>query len=88
MSPTEVWIALLCVASISCVVSAPPFPQAQHFKQTSQKVARTYWWKNVKMVVVIVVIVLVIVLIIILLATGVIPISTPVPPIVNPTTKP
>uniref|UniRef100_A0AAQ4QCY2 Vesicle-associated membrane protein 8 (endobrevin) n=1 Tax=Gasterosteus aculeatus aculeatus TaxID=481459 RepID=A0AAQ4QCY2_GASAC len=61
---------------------------AQHFKQTSQKVARTYWWKNVKMVVVIVVIVLVIVLIIILLATGVIPISTPVPPIVNPTTKP
>ncbi|KAL6114731.1 vamp8 [Pungitius sinensis] len=64
---------------------------AQNFKQTSQKVARTFWWKNVKMVVVIVVIVLVIVLVIILLATGVIPIggsSSPLPPIVNPTTKP
>lgn len=61
---------------------------AQHFKQTSQKVARSYWWKNVKLVVVIVVIVLIIVLIIILLATGVIPVSAPVPPIVSPTTKP
>ncbi|XP_041643431.1 vesicle-associated membrane protein 8 [Cheilinus undulatus] len=59
---------------------------AQNFKQTSQKVARNYWWKNVKLIVVIVVIVLIIVLIIILLATGVIPISNPVPPIVNPTT--
>ncbi|KAK5871722.1 hypothetical protein PBY51_004584 [Eleginops maclovinus] len=54
---------------------------AQHFKQTSVKVARTYWWKNVKLVVVIVVVVLIIVLIIILLATGVIPIgSTTTPP--------
>lgn len=61
---------------------------AQHFKQTSQKVARTYWWKNVKLIVVIVVIVLIIILIIILLATGVIPTSSPVPPIVNPTRKP
>ncbi|XP_053727100.1 vesicle-associated membrane protein 8 [Synchiropus splendidus] len=61
---------------------------AQHFKQTSQKVARSYWWKNVKLVVVIVVIVLIIVLIIILLATGVIPVSAPVPPVVAPTTKP
>lgn len=61
---------------------------AQHFKQTSQKVARSYWWKNVKMVVVIVVVVLIIVLIIILLATGVIPISNPVPPVVTPTEKP
>ncbi|XP_019949591.1 vesicle-associated membrane protein 8 [Paralichthys olivaceus] len=61
---------------------------AQHFKQTSHKVARSYWWKNVKMVVVIVVVVLIIVLIIILLATGVIPIGTPVPPVVNPTEKP
>ncbi|XP_034727598.1 vesicle-associated membrane protein 8-like [Etheostoma cragini] len=61
---------------------------AQHFKQTSQKVARTYWWKNVKMIVVIVVIVLIIVLIIILLATGVIPVSSstpPTPPVVPPT---
>ncbi|XP_035805567.2 vesicle-associated membrane protein 8 isoform X2 [Amphiprion ocellaris] len=61
---------------------------AQHFKQTSQKVARSYWWKNVKLVVIIVVIVLIIVLIIVLLATGVIPVSAPVPPIVTPTTKP
>lgn len=62
--------------------------QAQHFKQTSQKVARSYWWKNVKLVVVIVVVVLVIVLIIVLLATGVIPVSAPVPPVVTPTVKP
>ncbi|XP_030274211.1 vesicle-associated membrane protein 8-like [Sparus aurata] len=61
---------------------------AQHFKQTSQKVARSFWWKNVKLVVVIVVVVLIIVLIIILLATGVIPTSAPVPPIVPPTPKP
>lgn len=61
---------------------------AQHFKQTSQKVARKYWWKNVKLVVVIVVIVLIIILIIILLATGVIPVSSPLPPPVSPTKKP
>uniref|UniRef100_A0A3Q3X4G3 V-SNARE coiled-coil homology domain-containing protein n=1 Tax=Mola mola TaxID=94237 RepID=A0A3Q3X4G3_MOLML len=48
---------------------------AQHFKQTSQKVARSYWWKNVKLVMVIVIIVVIIVLIIILLATGVIPVN-------------
>lgn len=59
---------------------------AQNFKQTSQKVARSYWWKNVKIWVVIIVIVLIIVLIIILLATGVIPVSNPVPP--PPTIKP
>ncbi|XP_029019492.1 vesicle-associated membrane protein 8 [Betta splendens] len=61
---------------------------AQHFKQTSVKVARSYWWKNVKLIVLIIVIVVIIILIIILLATGVIPVSAPVPPIVNPTTKP
>ncbi|XP_044054044.1 vesicle-associated membrane protein 8 [Siniperca chuatsi] len=61
---------------------------AQHFKQTSQKVARSYWWKNVKLIVVIVVVVLIIVLIIILLATGVIPVSSSTPPIVTPTSKP
>uniref|UniRef100_UPI0037E9BCB1 vesicle-associated membrane protein 8 n=1 Tax=Semicossyphus pulcher TaxID=241346 RepID=UPI0037E9BCB1 len=61
---------------------------AQHFKQTSQKVARTYWWKNVKLIVVIVVVIVIIVLIIILLATGVIPVSGPLPPIVKPTDKP
>ncbi|XP_077417716.1 vesicle-associated membrane protein 8 [Vanacampus margaritifer] len=61
---------------------------AKHFKHTSHKVARSYWWKNVKLVVVIVVIVLIIVLIIILLATGVIPVSAPLPPIVEPTPSP
>lgn len=61
---------------------------AQHFKQTSHKVARSYWWKNVKMVVIIIVVVIIVVLIIIFLATGVIPTSSSVPPIVNPTTKP
>ncbi|KAG1958740.1 vesicle-associated membrane protein 8 [Pimephales promelas] len=50
---------------------------AQNFKHTSQKVARAYWWKNVKLIVLIVVIVLVIVLVIIFLATGVIPTSSP-----------
>ncbi|KAJ8379303.1 hypothetical protein SKAU_G00000810 [Synaphobranchus kaupii] len=62
---------------------------AQNFKHTSQKVARSYWWKNVKLVVVIVVIVLVIILIIVLLATGVIPTSSsPSPPAPAPTHKP
>ncbi|KAJ3581395.1 hypothetical protein NHX12_016691, partial [Muraenolepis orangiensis] len=60
----------------------------QIFKRTSQTVAHTYWWKNVKLVVVIVVVVLIIILIIILLATGVIPVSSPPPPLINPTTKP
>ncbi|CAL8347659.1 unnamed protein product [Lota lota] len=63
--------------------------KAKEFKQTSQKVARTYWWKNVKLIVVIVVVVLVIVLIIILLATGVIPVgSSTAPPAILPTKKP
>ncbi|KAK1892225.1 Vesicle-associated membrane protein 8 [Dissostichus eleginoides] len=62
--------------------------QHGHFKQTSVKVARTYWWKNVKLVVVIVVVVLIIVLIIVLLSTGVIPTTPPIPPIIKPTTKP
>ncbi|CAL8262530.1 unnamed protein product [Boreogadus saida] len=61
---------------------------AQHFKQTSQKVARTYWWKNVKMIVVIVVIVLVIILVIILLSTGVIPVGSSPPVAPLPTIKP
>ncbi|XP_071338070.1 vesicle-associated membrane protein 8-like isoform X2 [Trachinotus anak] len=47
--------------------------KAKHFKHTSQKVTRSYWWKNVKLIVVIVVVVLLIILLIILLATGVIP---------------
>ncbi|XP_030647299.1 vesicle-associated membrane protein 8-like [Chanos chanos] len=62
---------------------------AQNFRHTSHKVARSYWWKNVKLVVVIIVIVLIIVLIIVLLATGVIPTSAPAPaPLPLPTSKP
>ncbi|KAJ4945013.1 hypothetical protein JOQ06_013552 [Pogonophryne albipinna] len=60
-----------------------------HFNRISERVDRTYWWKNVKLVVVIVVVVLIIVLIIILLATRVIPIrDKPLPPIITPTTTP
>ncbi|XP_028851896.1 vesicle-associated membrane protein 8 [Denticeps clupeoides] len=59
---------------------------AQNFKHTSQKVARSYWWKNVKMWVVLIVIVAIIILIIVLLASGVIPVSSPAPP--APTIKP
>ncbi|XP_034026948.1 vesicle-associated membrane protein 8 [Thalassophryne amazonica] len=61
---------------------------AQNFKQTSHKVARSYWWKNVKLIVVIVVIVLIIILIIILLATGVIPVNGSMPPMQPATIKP
>ncbi|MBN3321338.1 CND2 protein, partial [Atractosteus spatula] len=52
---------------------------AQHFKHTSTKVARSYWWKNVKLIICIVVVVVIIILIIILLATGVIPTSSSKP---------
>uniref|UniRef100_A0A3P9PM32 V-SNARE coiled-coil homology domain-containing protein n=1 Tax=Poecilia reticulata TaxID=8081 RepID=A0A3P9PM32_POERE len=51
-------------------------------------VSRSYWWKNVKLMVAVVVIVLIIVVVIILLAVGVIPISPPVAPVVTPTIKP
>ncbi|TKC46226.1 hypothetical protein EI555_012875 [Monodon monoceros] len=46
---------------------------SEHFKTTSQKVARKFWWKNVKMIVLICVIVFIIVLFIVLFATGAIP---------------
>ncbi|XP_034974543.1 vesicle-associated membrane protein 8 [Zootoca vivipara] len=46
---------------------------SEHFKTTSQKVARKYWWKNAKMIIIICVIVAIILLLIILFATGVIP---------------
>jgi len=86
MAPlTEIQTTSHCVALIHCLVFLPA--QAQHFKQTSQKVARSYWWKNVKLVVIIVVVVLIVILIIILLATGVIPVGATVPPLVNPTPK-
>ncbi|KAL0620217.1 Vesicle-associated membrane protein 8 [Plecturocebus cupreus] len=48
-----------------------PYPQqSEHFKTTSQKVARKFWWKNVKMIVLICVIVFIIILFIVLFATG------------------
>lgn len=51
-----------------------PYPQqSEHFKTTSQKVARKFWWKNVKMIVLICVIVFIIILFIVLFATGAIP---------------
>ncbi|XP_047448125.1 vesicle-associated membrane protein 8 isoform X2 [Mugil cephalus] len=56
------------------------------FQVTGERVARSYWWKNVKLVVVIIVVVVIIILIIVLLATGVIPVSAPVPPITPITT--
>ncbi|XP_048369504.1 vesicle-associated membrane protein 8 [Sphaerodactylus townsendi] len=43
---------------------------SEHFKTTSQKVARKYWWKNAKMIAIICVIVAIIVILIILFATG------------------
>lgn len=47
--------------------------QSEHFKTTSQKVARKFWWKNVKMIVLICVIVFIIILLIVLFATHAIP---------------
>ncbi|XP_038641530.1 vesicle-associated membrane protein 8-like [Scyliorhinus canicula] len=46
---------------------------SEHFKTTSQKVARKYWWKNTKMIILLVVIGGAILTLIILIATGVIP---------------
>ncbi|KAM9517035.1 uncharacterized protein ACWYII_044203 isoform 2-T6 [Salvelinus alpinus] len=46
---------------------------ADSFQRTSTRVARKYWWKNVKMMIIIGVIVLIILILIILFATGVIP---------------
>ncbi|KAM9455294.1 vesicle-associated membrane protein 8 [Clarias gariepinus] len=46
---------------------------ADSFQKTSARVSRKYWWKNIKMMIIIGVIVSIIVLFIILLATGVIP---------------
>ncbi|XP_032869766.1 vesicle-associated membrane protein 8 [Amblyraja radiata] len=46
---------------------------SEHFKTTSQKVARKYWWKNTKMIIILVIIVVIILTLIILFATHVIP---------------
>lgn len=47
-----------------------PFSQADSFQRTSTRVARKYWWKNVKLMIIIGIVVLIIVILIILLATG------------------
>uniref|UniRef100_A0A8C5Z7J2 Vesicle associated membrane protein 8 n=1 Tax=Marmota marmota marmota TaxID=9994 RepID=A0A8C5Z7J2_MARMA len=46
---------------------------SEHFKTTSQKVARKFWWKNVKMIVLICVVVFIFILLIVLFSTGAIP---------------
>ncbi|XP_008282396.1 vesicle-associated membrane protein 8-like isoform X2 [Stegastes partitus] len=61
---------------------------SQNLDRTTKQVEKSYRGKNVKLIIFIVVIVLVIVLIVVLLATGVIPVSAPLPPVVTNTTKP
>ncbi|NXF56105.1 VAMP8 protein, partial [Oceanites oceanicus] len=46
---------------------------SEHFKTTSQKMARRYWWKNVKLLVILGLVGVIILVLIILMATGVIP---------------
>ncbi|PKK17275.1 vesicle-associated membrane protein 8 [Columba livia] len=46
---------------------------SQHFKVTSQKVVRRYWWKNVKLLIILGLVGVIILILIILLATGTIP---------------
>ncbi|XP_065507899.1 vesicle-associated membrane protein 8 [Caloenas nicobarica] len=46
---------------------------SQHFKVTSQKVSRRYWWKNMKLLIILGVVGVIILVLIILLATGTIP---------------
>lgn len=43
---------------------------ADSFQKTSTRVARKYWWKNIKMMILIGVVVLIIIILIILAATG------------------
>ncbi|XP_061822321.1 vesicle-associated membrane protein 8 [Nerophis lumbriciformis] len=45
---------------------------ADSFQRTSTQVARKYWWKNIKMMIIIGVVVLVVLILIILFATNVI----------------
>nr|XP_009680569.1 PREDICTED: vesicle-associated membrane protein 8 [Struthio camelus australis] len=48
-------------------------PQSEHFKTTSQKVARKYWWKNLKLLLILGLVGAIILILIILLVSGVIP---------------
>ncbi|KFU83355.1 Vesicle-associated membrane protein 8, partial [Chaetura pelagica] len=43
---------------------------SEHFRTTSQKVARRYWWQNVKLLVILGLVGTIILILIILLATG------------------
>lgn len=71
----DVWHVGLCtLVPVGGDTESLPYPlQSEHFKTTSQKVARKFWWKNVKMIVIICVIVFIIILFIVLFATNVIP---------------
>ncbi|RLV62816.1 hypothetical protein DV515_00018914, partial [Chloebia gouldiae] len=46
---------------------------SEHFRTTSQKMARRYWWKNVKLLVILGLVGVIVLILIILLATGTIP---------------
>ncbi|NXF42227.1 VAMP8 protein, partial [Nyctibius bracteatus] len=46
---------------------------SEHFRTTSQKVARRLWWQNVKLLVILGLVGAIVLVLIILLATGVIP---------------
>ncbi|XP_074784696.1 vesicle-associated membrane protein 8 [Athene noctua] len=46
---------------------------SEHFKTTSQRVARRYWWKNVKLLIILGLVGAIILILIILLVTGTIP---------------
>ncbi|XP_014746843.1 PREDICTED: vesicle-associated membrane protein 8 [Sturnus vulgaris] len=46
---------------------------SEHFRTTSQKMARRYWWKNVKLLVILGLVGVIVLVLIILLATGTIP---------------
>lgn len=48
-------------------------PQSEHFRTTSQKMARRYWWKNVKLLIILGLVGVIVLVLIILLATGTIP---------------
>lgn len=70
------WVSVCTLISGEVVTGSLILPcsqQSEHFKTTSQKVARKFWWKNVKMIVLICVIVFIILLFIVLFATGAIP---------------
>ncbi|NWI05458.1 VAMP8 protein, partial [Tichodroma muraria] len=46
---------------------------SEHFRTTSQKMARRYWWKNVKLLIILGLVGVIVLILIILLATRTIP---------------